>query len=332
MNLILTLIAVLGITYGATKLGKKMKIPYVVALILSGLIWSTPSLRGMIDETSLHIIFNLGDAALITLMFLAGLEISSRTFRRETTEAVFVSVSALVTSFIFGFIGMRAMGFPMMTSMIAGVSLGITAEATTAELLLELKKIKSKIAALMMEAGIFDDLLGLALFIIITIVFHTFNIKEDLMVTLSIAAFFMGILLQKPIKKIKIMEHLLEKILPIFVIPFFFVSMGIHFELQSLIINPLLLIVVLVLAIAGKMIGTFLIKPFTTLRWKQLYVVGWAMNSRGAIGLAIALIAYKGKMIPIEIYSALVLMALITTLIFPLFVTKIVKKDKMVMR
>ena len=51
------------------------------------------------------------------------------------------------------------------------------------------------------------------------------------------------------------------------------------------------------------------------------------MNSRGAIELAIAFLAFKMGLINLTIFSALVAMTLITTLVFPIIFTKILKKN-----
>ena len=101
--------------------------------------------------------------------------------------------------------------------------------------------------------------------------------------------------------------------------------------MNSLVVNPVLLMSIIVIAIAGKMAGTFLTKPFTKFRWKQLYLIGWAMNSRGAVEMALALIAFRTKIIPLELYSSLVLMALVTTLIFPFMIMKMIRKDPKIM-
>ncbi|MBU0628961.1 MAG: cation:proton antiporter, partial [Nanoarchaeota archaeon] len=86
------------------------------------------------------------------------------------------------------------------------------------------------------------------------------------------------------------------------------------------------------IAIIGKIAGTFMAKPFTRFSWKQLHLIGWGMNSRGAIELALALIAFRSSLIPTELYSSLVLMALITTLIFPFILAKMIKTNPSLMR
>ena len=74
-----------------------------------------------------------------------------------------------------------------------------------------------------------------------------------------------------------------------------------------------------------------LTKPFVKLDVKQLYLVGWAMNSRGAVELALALIAISTGLITTRIYSSLVMTALITTLIFPFIITHMIKRNPRIM-
>jgi Kef-type K+ transport system membrane component KefB len=51
------------------------------------------------------------------------------------------------------------------------------------------------------------------------------------------------------------------------------------------------------------------------------------MNSRGAAELVIALIAMQYGLIPLEIFSALVAMSIVTTLIFPPVLARGIKRN-----
>lgn len=147
-------------------------------------------------------------------------------------------------------------------------------------------------------------------------------LSESLNVGYLIGAIIGGFLLQVSMKGIS-RRHKSELITEIklvalgFIVPFFFVSVGLNLDASTVFSNiPLVAITVLV-AFLGKIAGTLLVKPLSSLSWTQLYYVGWAMNSRGAAELVIALVAVQYGLIPPEIYSALVAMSLITTLTFP---------------
>jgi len=55
------------------------------------------------------------------------------------------------------------------------------------------------------------------------------------------------------------------------------------------------------------------------------------MNSRGAIELAFALIAFRTDLISADIYSSLIIMALITTIAFPFVIAPIIRKNPRIM-
>lgn len=102
-----------------------------------------------------------------------------------------------------------------------------------------------------------------------------------------------------------------------FILPFFFANVGINFDINSLFSSLDLLVITTLIAFLGKFLGSIIVSPFTRLTLKQLYYVGWAMNSRGATELVIALAAMQMGLIPLDIYSALIAMSIISTIAFP---------------
>jgi Kef-type K+ transport system membrane component KefB len=112
-----------------------------------------------------------------------------------------------------------------------------------------------------------------------------------------------------------------------FVVPFFFVNVGLKFSIETLFVNIPLLIGTIAIAFIGKILGTLIVKPLSNLSLKQLYYVGWAMNSRGAAELVIALLALQFHLITLEIFSALVIMAIITTFTFPFVLARGIKRN-----
>jgi len=157
-------------------------------------------------------------------------------------------------------------------------------------------------------------------------------LSESLNVGYLIGAILGGFLLQASMKKIssKHRTELLNVIKLIamgFVVPFFFVNVGLTFDINTFLSNIPMIAVTVIIATFGKIIGTLIVKPVSSLSWKQLYYVGWAMNSRGAAELVIALIAVQYGLISPEIFSALVSMSLITTLILPPILARGIKKN-----
>ncbi len=150
-----------------------------------------------------------------------------------------------------------------------------------------------------------------------------------------IGAFVAGILLKKAFKSEKV-EHAVENNLKIItfalVVPFFHLHIGLNVSLANLVFHPMVFLAVLAIGFAGKMIGALIVKPFTELSSKQLALVGWSMNSRGFMELIILSIASREILgFPQELYAAVILTTIITTIAFPIALDYYVKKDAFIM-
>ena len=161
-------------------------------------------------------------------------------------------------------------------------------------------------------------------------------LSESLNVGYLIGAIIGGFLLQASMKKISNenktqLLNVIKLIAMGFVVPFFFVNVGLTFDIYTFLGNIPMILVTLVIATLGKIVGTLIVKPVSSLSWKQLYYIGWGMNSRGAAELVIALIAVQYGLISPEIFSALVSMSLITTLILPPMLARGIKKNPGIM-
>jgi Kef-type K+ transport system membrane component KefB len=332
MNIIFTVIISVSICFIAVYLAKKAKIPHTVALILAGLLIGATQLRDILISPNTDAITLLGEIGLYAIMFLAGLEISWSTFYKERKDSFILTTFCVLFPFILGFSALYLLGFPFATAVVVGICMSISAEAVIANTLMDSGKLKTKLGSLMMGAGIIDDLIGIILFILISYAFvHMISLSEFTLLLLAVASFFAGILVHKAIHRSHFAVKKFEKYLNLLIIPFFFIAMGLNFSFDSLMINPILLVVIILVAMAGKFLGALLTKPFTEFSWKQMFLVGWGMNSRGAIELAIAMIALKIGALSIELYSAIVIMAFATTIIFPFIFSRMTKKDKKIM-
>jgi Kef-type K+ transport system membrane component KefB len=332
MQLIITLMFCVFVSFLFKYISKKLNLSVVVGLIVSGVILGSPLLKRIILGPNVDIILKLGNLGFITLMFLAGMEISWCMLYEERKEASVVAFFAAAIPTIGGFLIFFALGFSIFTSLAVGISMGITAEATKARVLLELNKLDTRVGSLMMGAGILDDVFGLLMFGLVIFLFSGEIVTTEFFnVVAAISVFFLGILVHKALGREHHLVTVIEKLLLLLLIPFFFVGMGIHFSFQSLVLDPLLLFGIITIAILGKIGGSLAAKPFTNLSWKQLYLVGWGMNSRGAVELGIAFLALRVGLITEHIYSSLIIMALITTLLFPFMLRRAVKNNPDIM-
>lgn len=122
----------------------------------------------------------------------------------------------------------------------------------------------------------------------------------------------------------KHIEDLIENIAFVFV-PLFFVYTGLQVRLETF-FNPKILLIALlvtVIAIIGKVIsGIFLPKKYN--KW----IVGFAMVPRGEVGLIFGNIGKSLGVISDEVFSVIIVMVILTTLIAPPVLSCFLKKYK----
>lgn len=122
----------------------------------------------------------------------------------------------------------------------------------------------------------------------------------------------------------KHVEDLIENIAFVFV-PLFFVYTGLQVKLETF-FNPKILLIALlvtVIAVIGKVIsGIFLPKKYN--KW----IVGFAMVPRGEVGLIFGNIGKSLGVISDEVFSVIIVMVILTTLIAPPVLSGFLKKYK----
>jgi len=100
--------------------------------------------------------------------------------------------------------------------------------------------------------------------------------------------------------------------------PIFFASIGLETNLFSL-TNLSLVLVVLLIAFISKIISGYFAGRMSGLDPTTSLTLGVGLNARGIMELIIANIAFINNFINIEIFSILVLMGLVTTMLTPIF-------------
>jgi Kef-type K+ transport system membrane component KefB len=122
-----------------------------------------------------------------------------------------------------------------------------------------------------------------------------------------------------------------------FFAPVFFASIGIHLDLTAAFEVPMFVVSLLVFAIVGKLAGAGLAAWLSGLDKRQAVAVGAAMNARGAVEIIIADVALRAglfsKPVPTPdvisyLFSAVVIMAIVTTLMSPLMMRAILAPRK----
>ncbi len=104
-----------------------------------------------------------------------------------------------------------------------------------------------------------------------------------------------------------------------FLVPIFFVSIGLEANARE-ITGPVLpfLIALLVVAVVSKVIGSGLGARLGGFTNRAALRVGTGMISRGEVGLIVASIGIREGIIPQEVFSVIVVLVLLTTLVTPI--------------
>ncbi|MFO7171911.1 MAG: cation:proton antiporter [Bacillota bacterium] len=112
--------------------------------------------------------------------------------------------------------------------------------------------------------------------------------------------------------------HDLEKTAFAFLVPFFFVGVGLSVQLSGLAGEGLGFIVVLsLLAILTKVVGCGLGALLSRFPLRSALGVGAGMVARGEVGLIVAAIGLDRQLIGPELFTAMVIVVLVTTLVTP---------------
>jgi Kef-type K+ transport system membrane component KefB len=103
-----------------------------------------------------------------------------------------------------------------------------------------------------------------------------------------------------------------------FFVDVFFVSIGLQFNLFDIEAEPLFLLSFVVLAIAGKAIGSGLGARLNNFDAIRSFRIGTGMIPRGEVALIVANMALEKKVVSTDILSATILMVIISALLTPL--------------
>jgi Kef-type K+ transport system membrane component KefB len=141
-----------------------------------------------------------------------------------------------------------------------------------------------------------------------------------------VGAFAVGMAVSST-KIIKRVEEYVEKLQIIFA-PLFFAIIGAQVDLRGVNFNVLLLSGVIVsIAIVTKLIGCGLPSMIFLRNRTRSMRVGIGMISRGEVGLIVAGVGVTSGALSADIYTAVIIMVAVTTIITPIWLKKSYKKE-----
>lgn len=157
---------------------------------------------------------------------------------------------------------------------------------------------------------------GFTFSIILALAFGVF--AELIGLHMIIGAFLAGLFLRKKLLNKDVYNKIEDRVFGLsysFLGPIFFATLAFHLNFSAFKTLPLFVLLIFIVAVGGKIIGSGLAAYLGGMKSKESFAVGLAMNSRGAVDLIIASIALKEGVIGGELFSVLVITAFATTLL-----------------
>lgn len=148
---------------------------------------------------------------------------------------------------------------------------------------------------------------------------------EALGIHAILGAFIMGIAVGDSVHLHERAREIIHQFITNIFAPLFFVSIGLHFNFINH-FNGMLVLVICVLAFVGKIVGASIGAYMGGLDLRSSLAVGAGMNARGAMEIILSTLAFNAGIISSEIYTALVIMALLTSMCAGPMIRLILKK------
>jgi Kef-type K+ transport system membrane component KefB len=138
---------------------------------------------------------------------------------------------------------------------------------------------------------------------------------EALGVHTLFGAFFAGAMMPKSPAFVQLVTERLEDLTVVLLLPLFFAITGLKTSIGLLDDAALwgICVAIVVLAIAGKFVGSALAAHLTGMEWREAATVGALMNTRGLMELVILNVGLEIGVISPALFTMMVLMAVVTT-------------------
>jgi len=329
---------VFGLLFG------RLNQPAVIGEVIGGIAlgpsllgWLAPSLQAtLLPAEAAPALGVIAQAGVIAYMFLIGLELDWSVVKGTIPATVPISIASVVVPFVFGallagplFPSFAPTGVPFRSfQLFLGVSLAITAFPVLARILADRGMQKTRLGIMALTCAAINDALAWALLAFVISVMATAS-GASLVGTHSIlAAFVVGAILPHDKVPARVIEAA-SRWVRILVMPAFFAVTGLRTEigLVSSIQDWLICAGIVAVATAGKFGGTTLAARAAGLTWRNSAALGALMNTRGLVELIVLNIGLDLGVLSPRLFTMLVIMAIVTTMMTSPLLTALVRSD-----
>lgn len=392
MSPFLQLALTLAIILLAAKLGGYLSMrlghPSVLGELLVGVLLG-PSLLDLVHLPFVtnpnlgETIHELAELGVLLLMFIAGLGMHISELTKNTKPAALSGTLGVVIPVALGYLAGMLYGLSSMNAIFFGLTIGATSVSISAQTLMELGKLRTKVGLTMLGAAVIDDIIIILMLSITVAIAEGGTPVEILWVILKMILFLLASIwfglkalpkLSTMASKLPVSQNILTFTLIILLVygvasealggmaaitgtfiaglmfsrtkekayiepgvralsysifvPIFFVNIGLQINIRELGLGMLAMTLILsLLAIVGKILGSGAGARMTGMTWLESLQLGIGMVSRGEVGLIVASIGLASNHLTQELFSAVVGMVLVTTLVTPILLRWSFKDD-----
>ena len=146
----------------------------------------------------------LADLGVVMLLFLAGLETDIEEFKHVGVPAFIVASLGVLVPFVLGYLAAVAWGYSDVQSLFLGGVLTATSVGLTTSILMEMKKLRTRVGTTILAAAVVDDILGIIVLTILVGVNTRGSVyaKDLLIIFAEVGVYFiLGLLVGHPAVK-----------------------------------------------------------------------------------------------------------------------------------
>jgi Kef-type K+ transport system membrane component KefB len=328
------------------------------------------------DKHLSEVITEMAELGVLLLMFLAGLELHLSDLVKTGKVAAFAGILGVIFPLLLALGAGLIFNMAVTEAVFLGLILAATSVSISAQTLMELNVLRSRVGISLLGAAVFDDILvvlglsiftalilaespsglssvlivfgrmalflvlasalgwlllprisrkiinlpisqGLTAFTIVMILLYGWAAEEIGGMAAITGAFLAGLLFARSPVKDRIEGGIISLAYGLFV-PIFFVNVGLTADLHDLIGPSFWLFAAMtVLAIIGKIVGAGAGALLGGLDRRESLQLGIGMMSRGEVGLIVATVGVTQGLINEVIFSAVVGVVIVTTLLTP---------------
>lgn len=181
-------------SYASIKLGQPSVLgELLVGILLGPTLLDLTHLPFLPDTHLTEVVIELGELGVLLLMFIAGLELHLSELAKNTKVSAYAGALGVVFPVGLGWAAGRLFGMTTAEAVFLGLILGATSVSISAQTLMELKVLRTRVGLGLLGAAVFDDILVILLLSTVLAIFSGGGgLASILLIILRIVLFLAG--------------------------------------------------------------------------------------------------------------------------------------------